>query len=361
VSGAWAVFRGARVPHVDIIGRRRIWFLVSGALLVASVVGLFTPGLKLSIDFRGGAVLRSPNPAGASVEEVRSALRPYGRASAAIQVVGGGEVSIRTESLGDMGAKRAKLLRDLAGTTGVQPEQINIEDVGPSWGAQILRRMIQALVIFLVLVTIYIAFRFDGKMAASALAALFHDVVITAGVYALLGREVTPETVIAILTILGYSLYDTVVIFDKVQENLTRPGLVAREGVGAVINLSLNQAIMRSINTSLSTALPVVALWLFGGETLKDFAFALLVGVLVGTYSSIFVAAPVFASLRERERPERARRRSRAPRADAPAAPAEEPVASRAGGTGAGDAPVAVQARPRKKRSTAARKKRRRR
>jgi preprotein translocase subunit SecF len=161
--------------------------------------------------------------------------------------------------------------------------------------------MVIGLVVFVVLVTIYISLRFEPKMAAGALVALAHDLIITAGVYALVGREVTPETVIAILTILGYSLYDTVVIFDKIKENAESPALVAKETYSGVVNLSLNQTLMRSVNTSLVVLLPIGSLLLFGGQTLKDFAFALFVGVASGTYSSIFVAAPTLALLKERE------------------------------------------------------------
>ena len=173
--------------------------------------------------------------------------------------------------------------------------------MSPTWGGTISRKALQGLVVFLVLVTLYISFRFELKMAAAALAALAHDLIITAGIYALVGREVTPATVIAILTIMGYSLYDTVVIFDKIQENTESPALVSRETYSGVANLSLNETFMRSVNTSLVVLLPIGALLLFGGETLKDFAFALFVGVALGAYSSIFLAAPVLALLKERE------------------------------------------------------------
>jgi preprotein translocase subunit SecF len=161
--------------------------------------------------------------------------------------------------------------------------------------------MITGLIVFLVLVTIYISFRFEPKMAIGALVAMAHDLIITAGIYALVGREVTPETVIAILTILGYSLYDTVVIFDKIKENTESAAMVARDTYSGVVNTSLNQTLMRSVNTSLVVLLPIGSLLLFGGQTLKDFAFALFVGVASGTYSSVFLAAPILALLKERE------------------------------------------------------------
>jgi len=173
--------------------------------------------------------------------------------------------------------------------------------VGPTWGSTISRKALTGLIIFLFLVTIYITFRFEVKMAVAGLGALGHDLIITAGIYALVGRQVTPATVIAILTILGYSLYDDVVIFDKIKENTESPTLVARDTYSGVVNLSLNQTLMRSVNTSLVVLLPIGSLLLFGGATLKDFAFALFVGVASGTYSSIFVAAPILSVLKERE------------------------------------------------------------
>ncbi len=198
---------------------------------------------------------------------------------------------------------KGDLLRSaLARTAGVSVNAINEQDVGPTWGSTISSKALTGLIVFLILVSIYISLRFEPKMAAGALGALLHDLIITAGIYALVGREVTPETVIAILTILGYSLYDTVVIFDKVRENtIESTAMVAREGYTGVVDISLNQTLMRSVNTSLVVLLPIGALLLFGGATLKDFAFALFVGVASGTYSSIFIAAPILAILKERE------------------------------------------------------------
>jgi preprotein translocase subunit SecF len=189
----------------------------------------------------------------------------------------------------------------LARVAGISPDGIDEKDVGPTWGSQISSKAIQGLLIFLVLVAIYIALRFEWKMAGSALIALVHDLIITAGIFALVGREVTPAAIIAILTILGYSLYDTVVIFDKIKENTDNIALVQRETYAGVVNLSLNQTLMRSVNTSLVVLLPIGSLLLFGGQTLKDFAFALFVGVACGTYSSIFVASPVLVLFKERE------------------------------------------------------------
>ncbi len=206
---------------------------------------------------------------------------------------------VRVKDIG--GNARAHLLDELATQAGTTTSEVVINDVGATWGAQISKKAVQGLIVFLILVTIYITFRFEWKMAGSALTALGHDLIITAGIYALVGREVTPETVIAILTILGYSLYDTVVIFDRVKENTESLALVARDTYSGVVNLSLNETLMRSVNTSLVVLLPIAALLLFGGETLKDFAFALFIGVASGAYSSIFVASPMLALLKERE------------------------------------------------------------
>jgi preprotein translocase subunit SecF len=217
----------------------------------------------------------------------------------------------------------------LARLAGISPDGIDEKDVGPTWGSQISAKALQGLLIFLVLVGIYIALRFEWKMAAAALIALTHDLVITAGIFALVGREVTPAAIIAILTILGYSLYDTVVIFDKIKENTDNIALVQRETYGGVVNLSLNQTLMRSVNTSLVVLLPIGSLLLFGGQTLKDFAFALFVGVACGTYSSIFVASPSLVVFKEREQKYQkiaARATQRASRPAAVRPPAGRPV-----------------------------------
>ncbi len=289
------------MPHLRIIEHRNWWFAISGILIVLSLLGLFVRGLNLSIDFKGGAQLQYPDNTGVTADQVLSTMAKYGRGDAEVQVVGGTSISIRTSTLTTLGDKRGQLIDTLAKQAGDAPADVNVTDVGPTWGAQISKKMLEGLIIFLVLVTIYIAFRFEWKMAISAQVALLHDLIITAGIYALLGREVTPETIIAILTILGYSLYDTVVIFDKIKENTESLALVSRDTYSGVVNLSLNQTLMRSVNTSLVVLLPILSLLLFGGDTLKNFAFALFIGVASGTYSSIFVASPLLATLKERE------------------------------------------------------------
>jgi preprotein translocase subunit SecF len=327
VREAIARFRGQREFHLDLVGKRRIWFLLSGVVILISLGGLLFRGLNLGIDFEGGAILEYRNESGASVEQIRQVLAREGQADAVVQLTGEGEVRVRTESLGD---ERAGVLEALAEQAGIEPSDISVEDIGPKWGAQISLKALQGLVIFLIAVTIYISFRFEWKMALSALVALIHDLVVTAGFYALAGLEVTPETVIAILTILGYSLYDTVVIFDKIQENAQNPALVARETYAGTVNLSLNQVFMRSVNTTLVALLPIGALMLFGGETLQSFAFALFIGMLAGAYSSIFLGAPLVAVLKERE-PKLAQVRERVARREDRPAPRAVPTAAKPG------------------------------
>jgi preprotein translocase subunit SecF len=294
-------YRGHTIPHFRFVERRNVWFAVSGVLLVLSLVGLVARGLNYSIDFEGGARLLYPLRADVTVADVSSVLADAGREGAEVQIVSGDQVAIRTESLADTGDTDA-LLAALADQAGIDAADISIEDIGPTFGADVRRQAIKGLVIVLAAISLYIALRFEPKMAIGAMIALVHDVVITAGIYALVGREVTPETVIAILTILGYSLYDTVVIYDKIKENTESGGLVTRLGYVGVVDLSLNQVLMRSVNTSLVVLLPILALLLFGGETLKDFAFAMFVGVAIGAYSSIFLAAPLLAVLKMREK-----------------------------------------------------------
>ena len=302
LRSALDTFRGHRVPRIDLVGRRRLFFAVSGLLFVASIGSLAFRQLNFSIAFNGGALLEYPNADGVSVDEVREVTADFGREDAEIQIVDGTDISIRTGTLNDLGpGRRAELLEALAEQAGVEVDDINIQDVGPRWGAQISRQAIIGLAIFMVLVTLYITMRFELKMALAAIVALVHDLVITIGVYSLAGLEVTPETVIATLTILGWSLYDTVVIFDRIKENTSSQALLSREGYSGVVNLSLNETFMRSINTSLVVILPVGALLFFGGETLRSFAFALTIGIIVGAYSSIAIAAPLLALLKERE------------------------------------------------------------
>ena len=340
---AFAIFRGYRTPHLRIVQNRNRWFVLSGIVIALALVGMVVRGLNFSIDFTGGTLIQYPNDAGASVEDVRGLLAeaPYDRGDAEIQVVSGDQLSIRTTSITDLTtSQRTQLVDDLARQAGVTPNDISTQVVGPTWGEQITRQAVIGLVIVLAAIALYVTLRFEWKMAIGALVAMVHDVVITAGVYALTGREVSPATVIAILTILGFSLYDTVVIYDKVQEDVSNPTILGKDTYEGVANLAMNQVLMRSVNTSLVVVLPILSLLLFGGATLKDFAFAMLIGVITGAYSSIFVATPILVLLKEREpkyRQHRARlegkgeRRLRAvPATAGPADAAEERTAEHA-------------------------------
>ncbi|MFM8999747.1 MAG: protein translocase subunit SecF [Actinomycetota bacterium] len=301
---AISTFRGHTVPHFRIVQQRRRWAIASGIVILLSLAGFLVRGINLSIEFTGGTQLLYENPSGATVDAIRGTLaaEPFAREAAEIQSVGSGGVSVRTTSLTDLTPdERTALIAALADQAGIEPEAISQQVVGPTWGAQISRQALIGLIVVLLAITLYITLRFEWKMAIGAMVALLHDVVITGGIYALSGREVAPATVIAILTILGFSLYDTVVIYDKVKENADNPAMLGRATYEEVANTSMNQVFMRSVNTSLVVILPIISLLFFGGATLKDFALAMLIGTTTGAYSSIFIATPLLVVLKERE------------------------------------------------------------
>ena len=293
---------------VDFFGRRRIGFVVSGFLLVVFTVSLFVQGLNLGIDFRGGVAFEVPATATMDVEAARTVVEASdveSAGSAKIQTLSAGETERVRIQLGDMPAASQDSLRSaLADKAGVEDEEVSVASVSSSWGRNITERAVLALVVFLVLVSAFIAWRFEWRMAAGAMSAVIHDVLISVGVYSLFDLEVSPATVVAFLTILGYSLYDTIVVFDKVDENVKRFS-GARVSYGDIVNVSMNQVLMRSLNTSISSVLPVLSLYflgsvVFGAVALRDFSLALIVGLSTGAYSSIFIATPVLGILRER-------------------------------------------------------------
>jgi preprotein translocase subunit SecF len=296
-----SAYRGHTIPHFRLVEQRNRWFLLSGIVIALSLAGLLFRGLNLSIDFEGGAQLRYLNRSGASVADVTAVLSANGHADSEVQIVNGDTISIRTTTLTNDATARDKLLSALAARSGISPNDISQEDVGPTWGSEISRKALIGLVVVLAAIFAYIWLRFEWKMALGANVALVHDLIITVGVYAVVGRQVTPATVIAVLTILGFSLYDTVVIYDKIKENTETSAMISRLGYADTVNYSLNQVLMRSVNTSLVVLLPILSLLFFGGDTLKDFAFAMFVGVTTGAYSSIFIAAPVLALLKANE------------------------------------------------------------
>ncbi|TMJ95658.1 MAG: protein translocase subunit SecD [Actinobacteria bacterium] len=306
-------FMGAtakRIPawqKVDFIGRRRFWFALSGAVLAIGIGSLAIQGLNLGIDFKGGSQITFRTPKPVSVDRVRAEAARIGQADAVIQgrgsQVNGGYSSfqIRTRSLSAPGQTTLEqaLTRDVGATS------IGVKNVSASFSSQILQKAIYAIIASLFLFVLYIAIRFQFKFAVPVLIALCHDILITLGIYSVTGREMTNATVAALLTILGYSIYDTIIIFDRVRENIP---LMRRSSFTAIANQSLWETIRRSLATTFITLLPVTSLLVFGGDTLKDFAFALLVGICSGAYSTIFIAAPLLTIMKERE-PEYARRR----------------------------------------------------
>lgn len=289
---------------IDFVGGRRRWFTISAVLIGLALLGLILRGgLNLGLEFRGGLSVQAANPAGADVGQIRDALAQVGQAGARIQLIDGGAgVRIQTESLpSDV---EENLLAAVGEVTGSPRPEISIESVGPTFGALVARRALIALVVFLGTAILFIAWRLEWKMAVAGITALFHDLLLTVGVYAITGFEVTPATVVAVLTILGYSLYDTVVVFDKVEELTATMG--DQHTITAIVNRAMNQVLVRSINTSLTSLLPVGSLlfvgsFILGAASLRDFALALFVGIAAGTYSSIFVAAPMLGAWKEHD------------------------------------------------------------
>jgi SecD/SecF fusion protein len=304
---------GGGIPRwlkADYIGRRNTWFAISATVLLISLGAIAFKGLNLGIDFQGGTQVTFATPQPVSLERVRSEAARIGQSDAQIQGRGTSsgpsgdsyrDFSVRTESLSttEVQAFQSGLTR------AVDAEAFGVKNVSASFGRQIARGAILAIIVSLLLIVLYITARFQWKFAVPVLIALAHDIVITVGIYALLGREVTTATVAAVLTVLGYSMYDTIIIFDRIRENIP---LMKRASFRVIGNVSLWETIPRSLATTFITLLPIVSLLLFGGETLKDFAFALLVGIGAGAYSSIFIGAPLVAVFKEKE-PEFARRR----------------------------------------------------
>jgi preprotein translocase subunit SecF len=316
----------------DFVGRRRLWFTISGVLVLISLVSLVVPGLNFGIDFKGGAVFRVQPERAVTEAQVRDAVGPEAKVvqvteQAPVQVI------VQTEELSQQ--EVARIRAELAKVAGVQSNDVSTDSIGSKWGSAVSRRAVVALLAFLVVVTIYVSLRMEVKMAVAALVALLHDLVITAGIYALARFEVSPATVIAVLTIMGYSLYDTVVVFDKVRENTGALTSMSRSTYSDATNLAVNQTIMRSLNTSLASLLPILGLllvgaFLLGAETLKDLGLALFVGVAAGTYSSIFIAPPLVAAWKERE-PRYAQLRARVERLAAQGVPADKAERAAAG------------------------------
>lgn len=291
----------------NFVGRRRIWYTIAAVAVILSIaLPVLRGGFNFGIEFRGGSEFRLTNSQSleqsVAVDAVHSVVPA---AQVTVTTVGEADLRIQTEQLGDEQSEQVRLA--LAEAFGIDSSLVASSFIGPNWGAEITRQALIGLFVFLGIVSLLMAFYFRSwKMSAAALIALAHDLVFTLGVYAGVGFEVTPAAIIGFLTILGYSLYDTVVVFDKVRENTADIELSETRTFGEAVNLAVNQTLVRSINTSVVSVLPVAAILfigslLLGAGTLRDISLALFVGTIVGTYSSVFLAAPVYVHLRERE------------------------------------------------------------
>jgi len=298
------LFRGQSA--IDFYGLRRVGLIIALVVFLVTSVSLVTRGLNLGLDFTGGQAWDIPASEEFGVDEAADVLEDNGVSTS------GTKIQRRTSETNDVitvqtqelpSEESADLTQDFADAAGVEVQDISFSFTSSTWGSSITEAALRALIIFLIIVAIFISIRFEWRMAAAALAAMAHDVLVTVGVYSVFGFEVTPATVIAFLTILGYSLYDTIVVFDRVKENEGKYAGV-RMPYEDVVNISMNQVLMRSLNTSLSSILPVISLLLvgaglMGAVTLSEFALALLVGMISGVYSSIFVATPLLATLKK--------------------------------------------------------------
>ncbi|MCL6105843.1 MAG: protein translocase subunit SecF [Actinobacteria bacterium] len=280
----------------DFMGRKYWWFALSGIIIITGLISLATRGLNLSIDFKGGSRLTAKFSQKTNVNQVRSLIAGAGYPSAVVQTISGGYYQVTLPSLQP---SQEDAVDNALNARFHLAEPASWNDVGPTFGRQVATSMLEAVILAWVIIIVYVSFRFEYKSAVATLVALIHDLLVTVGVYSIVGREVTTATVAAVLTILGYSLYDTIIVFDRIRENSPK----ARRGLyGQMVNSSIWEVMTRSIITTLLTLLPVACLLVFGGETLKDFAFALLVGITSGAYSSIFVAAPLLTMWKEREK-----------------------------------------------------------
>ena len=294
--------------NYEFVRRWRTWVAISGIVIVVGIGALIGRGLKLGIDFEGGTSWEVTTST-LSISKARDVVGPVvGRAVTIQEVTTGGEKRIRVKAEESTDVIRARVSEALAKAAGTKltADDVTVNYVGPSWGKDVTNKARQALIVFFLVIALWVSLRFQWKMAVAALAAVVHDIIVTVGIYALVGFEVTPATVIAFLTILGFSLYDTIVVFDKVSENEKVIGPTGRLAYTDIVNLSMNQVLMRSLNTSFVAVLPVLSLLIIGagvmGATaLGDFGLALFIGLLTGAYSSIFVASPILAWIKESE------------------------------------------------------------
>ena len=288
--------------NYEFVRNWKKWAILSGTLIVIGLLTLGLRGFNLGIEFKGGTLWELKRNE-MTVRQATSVFNTVSNEKPIVQLLGADKISVK--GLKSTEEERAKVSTALAKKAGVKVSEVNVTFVGPSWGKDVSRKALKALIIFFLVIAAYISLRFEWKMAAAALLAVVHDILITVGFYALSGFEVSPATVIAFLTILGFSLYDTIVVFDKVKEN-AKTFANGKLAYTDIVNLSMNQVLMRSLNTSFVAILPVVSMLVLGvgvlgAVAIRDFALALLIGLLIGAYSSIFVASPLLAILKERE------------------------------------------------------------
>ena len=292
---------------IDIVGRRKLWYAIAIVLVIIAIVApVARGGFNFGIEFRGGSEFRIDGVGETSQQVARDAVQSVDPETQPIVTsVGVDSVRIQTEQLDDVTTEEIRIA--LANAYGLPSGSVTSSFIGANWGADVTSKAINGLIVFLILVSVLMAFYFRTfKMSIAALAALAHDVVITAGIYALTGFEVTPAAVIGLLTILGYSLYDTVVVFDKVRENTLDVEFSETTTFASQVNLAINQTLVRSVNTSVVAVLPVAAILFVGATalgagTLRDISLALFIGIIAGTYSSVFLAGPLYVDLRSRE------------------------------------------------------------
>jgi preprotein translocase subunit SecF len=346
------LYRGG--TSFDFIGNRRWWFAISALVILAGVVSLGTRGLNEGIDFKGGSSWTVASQT-MTVAQATTIAKASGVAQPTVvsltnQVTHVKQIQIQADLNNLTGTKHQatvfNLQTALAQAAHVPVSSVSINDVGPTWGGQVTDKAIEALIIFFIVVAIYISIRFEFKMAVAAIVAVIHDLLVTVGVYSLFGFQVTPDTVIAVLTVLGYSLYDTVVVFDRIRDNSTGLGASGRISYSDMVNLSMNQTLARSINTSAVAIVPVLSVLVvgsifLGATSLQDFGLALVIGLTSGAYSSIFIASPLLALMKEREPRYRTIRQRLETRGDrvgilTPAAAAAMAGAASSGGGGRG-------------------------
>ncbi len=329
----------------DIVGKRKRWYTISGVLLLVCVLSFGLRGFNWGVEFKGGTTFQFP-AVNVQLTDAQEVVQSAGPSVETRQYVGAGSTrSVLVKTPPTTAAEQNRVRDAVVERFGLPTNAVNISSVSSSWGSEITRKALIGLAVFLVAVCAFIALRFEPKMAIGAIIALIHDLVLSAGVYSLVGFEVTPSTIVGLLTILGFSLYDTVVVFDKVAENTRGILSSTRQTYSEAANLAVNQTLMRSINTSLFALLPVAGLLfvgagLLGVGTLKDLALVLFVGLAAGAYSSIFIATPVVTDLKEREQRYIALRKrvmaKRAAPARAKVGTGVEPVPGAGAGTGAG-------------------------